>query len=118
MSNRCNTHSFAKIRSNWDGLNENEKAKHLNVHHYFCALHFLVALADATEAYLKVWEETVLQDPKEIGALSHESYSNGEAGCLRFIRTISKLVQERGCGNPGRMITLLTFRKESHNIIN
>ena len=81
-------------------------------------MHFLVALADATEACLKVWEETVFQDPKEIGALSHGSYSNGEAGCLKFIRTISKLVEERGCGNPCRMITFLTFMKESHNIIN
>ena len=43
-----------KIKSNWNELSEDEKAKHLNVHQYFCGLHFLVALADTSEACLKV----------------------------------------------------------------
>ena len=95
-----------KIKSNWDELSEDEKAKHLNVHQYFCGLHFLVALTDTSEACLKLWEGTVFQDPKEVGALSHGSYSNGESGPLRLIRTICKLVQERRCEKSGRMVTL------------
>ena len=43
-----------KIKSNWNGLSEGEKAKHLNIYQYFCGLHFLVALADTSEAFLKV----------------------------------------------------------------
>ena len=131
MSDRCNTQKkfnklfidyrstvLPKIKSNWNELSEDEKAKHLNVHQYFCGLHFLVALADTSEACLKVWEGTVFQDPKEVGALSHGSYSNGESGPLRLIRTICKLVQERGCEKSGRMVTFSTFLKESYNIIN
>ena len=130
MSDRCNTQKkfnklfidyrstvLPKIKSNWNELSEDEKAKHLNVHQYFCGLHFLVALADTSEACLKLWEGTVFQDPKEVGALSHGSYSNGESGPLRLIRTICKLVQERGCEKSGRMVTFSTFLKESHNII-
>ena len=98
MSGRCNTQKkfsklfidyrsrvLPKIKSNWNGLSEGEKAKQLNIHQYFCGLHFLVALADTSEAFLKVWEETVFQDPKEVGALSHGSYSNGESGPLRSV---------------------------------
>ena len=130
MSDRCNTQKkfnklfidyrstvLPKIQSNWNELSEDEKAKHLNVHQYFCGLHFLVALADTSEACLKLWEGTVFQDLKEVGAVSHGSYSNGESGPLRLIRTICKLVQERGCEKSGRMVTFSTFLKESHNII-
>ena len=131
MSDRCNTQkkfnklfidyrstALPKIKSNWNGLSEGEKAKQLNIHQYFCGLHFLVALADTSEAFLKLWEGTVFQDPKEVGTLSHGSYSNGESGPLRLIRTICKLVQERGCEKSGRMVAFSTFMKGSHNIIN
>ena len=64
MSDQCNTqkkfnklfidyHStvLPKIKSYW---NEDGKAKHLNTHQYVCELHLLVALADISEACLKV----------------------------------------------------------------
>ena len=131
MSDQCNTQKkfnklfidycstvLPKIKSNWNGFNEGEKAKHLNVHQYFCGLHFLVILADTSEVCLNLWEGTVFQDPKEVGTVSHGSYSDDESGPLRLIRTICKLVQEHGCEKSGGMVTFSTFMKELHNIIN
>ena len=77
----------------------------LNVHQYFCGLHFLVVLADTSEACLKAWEGTVFQDRKKVGALGHGLYSNIKSGPLRLMTTIFELIQERRCGKYGRMVT-------------
>ena len=77
----------------------------LNVHQYFCGLHFLVVLADSSEACLKAWVGKVFQDPKKVGALGHGLYSNIKSGPLRLIRTIFELIQERRCGKYGRIVT-------------
>ena len=45
---------------------------------------------------------------------SHGWYSGGKPGHLRLIRTICKLVQERGCEKYGRVVIFVTFMKESH----
>ena len=114
----CRSTILPKIKTDWDTLSEHEKTKFLNVHEYFCRLHFLVALADTSESCLRLWEGMVVSDPKQAGSLSHGSYSNGESGSLRLIRTVCKLVQERGCEKSGRMVTFATFMKENHQMIN
>ena len=57
----------------------------MNVNEYFCELDFIVAIADAAEACLKLWEGVVFSDPKKVGCLNYVSYSNGESGPLRLI---------------------------------
>ena len=79
---------------------------------------FLAALPDTSESCLKLWEGMIVSDPKQAGSLSDSSYSNGESGPLRLIRTVCKLVQERGCEKSGRMVTFTTFMKENHQMIN
>ena len=90
----------------------------MNVNEYFCGLHFIVALADTAEARLKLWEGIVFSDPKKVGSLNHGSYSNGESGPLRLIRSVCKLVQERGCEKSGRMVSFATFMKETNQMDN
>ena len=129
MSDRCYTQKkfnkllidyrntvLPKVKSNWELLSESEKSKHLNVNEYFCGLHFIVALADTAEACLKLWEGVVFSDPKKVGSLNHGSYSNGESGPLRLIRSVCKLVQERGCEKSGRMVSFSTFMKETNQM--
>ena len=131
MSDRCNTQKkinkliinyrntiLPNIKSNWELLSETEKSKHLNVNEYFCGLHIIVALADTAEACLKLWEGVVFSDPKKVGSLNHGSYSNGESGPLRLIRSVCKLVQERGCEKSGRMVSFATFMKETKHMDN
>ena len=79
---------------------------------------FLAALPDTSESCLKLWEGMIVSDPKQAGSLSDSSYSNGESGPLRLIRTVCKLVQERGCEKSRRMVTFATFMKENHQMIN
>ena len=129
MSDRCYTQKIfnkllidykntilPKVKSNWELLSESEKSKHLNVHEYFCGLHFIVARTDT--ACLKLWEGVVFSDPKKVGSLNHGSYSNGELGPLRLIRSACKLVQECGCEKSGRMVSFATFMKETNQMDN
>ena len=67
---------------------------------------------------LKLWESLIFDDPKKVGSLNYGSYSNGESGPLRLIRTVCKLVQERRCEKSGKMVTFATFLKETHQVIN
>ena len=131
MSDRCNTQKkfskllidyrstiLPKVKTDWGIVSEHEKTKFLNVHEYFCGLHFLVALADTSESCLKLWEVMIVSDPKQARSLSHGYYSKGESGPLRLIRTVCKLVQEWGCEKSGRMVNFATFMKENHQMIN
>ena len=107
-----------KVKSDWELLSESEKSKHLNVNKYFCGLHFIVALADTAEPCLKLWEGVVFSNPKKVGSFNHGSYSNGESGPLRLIRSVCKLVQERGFEKLGRMVSFATFMKETNQMHN
>ena len=91
--------NYTEMRCEWETLLSDEQKKLLNVHGYFCGLHYLVAFADTSEE-------------------NHGSDSNGESGPLRLIRTICKLVQESGCEKSGKMVTFATFLKETHQVIN
>ena len=114
----CRSQIIPKMKSDWETLSSDEQNKLLNVHEYFCGLHYLVALADTSEVSLKLWESLIFDDPKKVGSLNYGSYSNGESGPLRLIRTVCKLVQERRCEKSGKMVTFATFLKETHQVIN
>ena len=86
----------------------------MNVNECFCGLHFIVARTDTAEACLKLWEGVVFSDPKKVGSLNHGSYS----GPMRLIRSVCKLLQERGCEKSGRMVSFATFMKETNQMDN
>ena len=93
-----------KMKSDWETLSSDEQNKLLNVHEYFCGLHYLVALADTSEVSLKLWESLIFDDPKKVGSLNHGSYSDGESGPLRLIWPVCKLVQEQGQSILGQLV--------------
>ena len=128
MSDRCTTQKkfnrmFSEYRNsivpditeNWAQLSQNERDKLSKVNEFFCGLHFIVGLADQSEACLKVWEG-LLHGNEKVGTLAHGGYSNGESGTTRLIRTTCKSVQERGCEKSGRMVHFSTYLKDEHNI--
>ena len=67
---------------------------------FFCDLHFLVGLADQTEASLKTWNR-LLYDDRPVGSLANAGYSKVESGTLRLIRTTCKAVRTHGCEKSG-----------------
>ena len=105
------------MRSDWETFSSDKK-KLLNINEYFCTLHYLVVLADASEVSHILWESLIFDDPKNVGSLNHGSYSNSESGLLWVIRTVCKLVQEQGCEKSGKTGFFATFLKETHQIIN
>ena len=72
------------------------------INYFYCGLHFVVGMADHTEACLKSFEHLIHGENK-VGSLAHGGYSNGESGTLRLIRTLCKAVEEHGCEKSGRM---------------
>ena len=62
--------------------------------------------------------ECCFSDPDKVGSLNHGSYSNGESGPLKLIRSVCKLVQECGWEKSGRMVLFATFKKEINQMDN
>ena len=69
------------VFAGWCELSDKEKEQMTRMNNFFCGLHFLVALADAAEATLKLWESVNLDDQR----------TNATSGIQRLIRTACKL---------------------------
>lgn len=127
MSDRCGTQKafndlFAEYRtsvipeviSNWDQLSKEDQDKLTKINDFYCGLHFIVALADQSEACMK--REQVMFDGAKVGSLAHGGYSKGDSGVLRLVRTVCKSVSERGCAKSGKIVTFATFLEEHYNM--
>ena len=89
-------------------MNEDIQSNFIKVNDFFCCLHFLVGLADQTEASLKAWDR-LLYDDRPVGSVANGGDSKGESGTLRLIRTTWKAVQTHGCEKSGRISNFHTF---------
>ena len=65
------------VCAGWSEFGDIEKEQMIRMNNFFCGLHFLVALADAAEATLKLWE-------------SVDYKTNATSGTQRLIRTACK----------------------------
>ena len=99
------------VVENWDAMNEDIQSNFIKLNDFFCGLHFLVGLADQTEASLKAWDR-LLYDDRPVGSLANGGYSKGESGTLRLIRTTCKAVQTHGCEKSGRISDFYIFLGE------
>ena len=61
------------------------------INNFFCGLHFLVALADAPEATLKLWESVDLDNHK----------TNATSSTQRLIHTACKAFNHKGSEQTG-----------------
>ena len=64
------------VVENWDAMNEDMQRNFIKVNNFFCGLHFLVGLADQTEASLKAGDR-LLYDDRPDGSLANGGYSKG-----------------------------------------
>ena len=93
----------------WEKMTELEQEKVLKMNDFFCGLHYIVGMADQTEAGLKVYEQ-LLFGCEKVGSLrTKRGYSKGESGTLRLIRTVCKAVQAKGCEKSGRPVQFQTY---------
>ena len=58
--------SQISYQTGWNEMSEEEKEHISRMNNFYCALHFVVGLADAAEATLKVWKSTFTDLPKVI----------------------------------------------------
>ena len=50
------------VYTGWSSLMEKKKEQVMRMNNFFCSLHFLVALADAAEATIRLWESVESED--------------------------------------------------------
>ena len=96
------------VVENLDAMNKDIQSNFIKVNEFFCGLHFLVGLADQTEATLKAWDR-LLYDDRPVGSLANGGYSKGKSGTLLLIRTTCKAVETHGCEKSGRISNFYTF---------
>lgn len=81
------------ITENWAKMNEIEKDQLTSMNNFFCGLHFIVGLADSTEAVLKQWEGSSefnnADNPQQQLQQSHQP-PGGSSGTQRLIRSACK----------------------------
>lgn len=86
------------IISDWNGLSEEEQQQFTRMNNFYCALHFVVGLAETAEATLKVWESTF--------DLMHTGNSSGTQ---RLVRTVCKAFHRRGSEQAGCSVDFRTY---------
>ena len=85
----------------WNDLTSDQQASLSKMNNFFCGLHFLVALADATAATLQNWESLH----------SDEDDCSSGSGTVRLIRTACKAVQKQCSQQAGCHVMFRTYLK-------
>lgn len=87
------------IVSDWSGMSEDEKEQFTRMNNFYCGLHFIVGLAEAAEATLKVWESS----------FNDLVQTSNTSGTQRLIRTACKAFHRRGSEQAGCSIQFRTY---------
>ena len=83
------------IIQDWDKLSASEQEHMSSLNNFFCGMHVLVGMADATSSTLVQWENTHFDAP--VGASASIVTANkSEAGIVRLVRTTCKAMCRHG----------------------
>ena len=77
---------------------EKEKAIRMN---NICGLHYLVGLAEQTEALLRQWDKSHFEGQLAGAAASGTVFDRGEAGIVWLVCTACKVLQRQGSEQAG-----------------
>ena len=88
------------IIQEWDELSASEQAHMSSLNNFFCGMHVLVGMADATSSTLVQWENTHFGAP--VGASASVVTANmSEAGIVWLVRTTCKAMCRHGSEQAG-----------------
>ena len=89
----------------YDPMGPDQKAQHAAMNNFWCGLHFLVGLSKQSNKTLAVWEE-LLHGGRVIGSRPLPGGYNkaGESGTTGLVRTVCKVLQDRGCEKSGKPV--------------
>lgn len=90
---------LSQVRDTWSDLTQEEQELCTSMNNFYCGLHLLVAMADATENVLKKFESTY-HDGKDVGSAAFpelKRFHKYESGTVRLLRTASKALSLGGC---------------------
>ena len=95
------------LYENWAQLPAVARDKISTVHHFFCGLHYLVGLAEQSEAVFSEWEKVHFEGKVGAGALPF-TFETGP-GIVRLIRNACKSFTKHGSEQAGCCTDFHTF---------
>ena len=90
-----------EVVSGWRQMGENEQADMLRMNNFFCALHYIVGLADQAGKTLKEWEKLRFGEEKFGATEVPRIYETSESRVVRLIRTTTSAVEKHGNEQAG-----------------
>ena len=121
------------VVSGWCDVGEEEKRSMLDMHNFFCGMHFIVNMAETVSESLRVYEQLHL-DGSMAGATllaQNPARNSTESGAVRLVRTACKALERHGSEQSGfpeefaaflrqrgvSQVPLDTFRGNRFNIL-
>ena len=93
------------VVENWDDLTLVGKEQITHMNNFFCGLHYLVGLADCTDATIKLWEKSMATEFEE---------SSASSGTQRLIRTACKAFHHHGSQQSGSSILFRSYLRKKN----
>ena len=87
----------------WEDMTEAERDAAVQLEHFYCGLHLLIAFAEAAEKQIKLSEPVL----NESDGKQHPFRHRGESGSTALIRAINRMIFEDGAGCPSEIATYL-----------
>ena len=92
------------VVNNWDELSKDEQTAISQMHHFYCAMHLVVNMAEHSSESLKLIERNFNLPTSE-----HVIHKQGESGTIRLIRTACKAFERRGDEKSGCPVQFATY---------
>ncbi len=92
---------------NWDSISTTEQSTLSHMHHFYCAMHLVVNMAEHSSESLKLTERNYDQPT------THSIYVTNEPGSIRLIRTACKAFERRGDEKSGCPLQFLAYLKKN-----
>ena len=105
------------VIQDWSKLSQAEQDQLSCLNNFFCGMHVLVGMADATSSTLLQWETTRFDSPAG-AAVSTITASKSEAGIVRLVRTTCKAMCRHGSEQSGVYQPFTTFLKSNDIVKN
>ena len=91
---------------NWDSMSSSEQSTLAQMHHFYCAMHLVVNMAEHSSESLKLTEQNYDQPT------THAVYATNEPGSIRLIRTACKAFERRGDEKSGCPLQFAAYLKK------
>ena len=105
---------LTRMQQEWENMSNDEQSALTRLNHFFCGMHFMVAMADQANDALIHIEKVLSEGIGNLGAskISPTFCSSKESGTVHMIRTVCSAVQKHGSQRAGAYLYFAQFLKD------